>query len=299
MDFNCMMTDLRFVQEVALDVEHHDYRSFKGFVCLVQITINGKDNTMDFVVDAISLKDEMHRLNKVTSNGNVLKVLHGGDRDIEWLQRDFGIYFINMFDTQKAAKLLQEPNISLSAILNKYCTSTGAPILTEKQSRKFKRTDWRLRPLSKEMLRYVREDTHFLLYVYDLFRERLLKKGVKQLKQVYTQSTSLCAFVYEEPEYTYLMGISNIKGARALDERQTECFRLLYELRLEICRRDDESIGYVLPNKLLLRLSKTLPQSEEEVRDYSKGYQPLPYMVQNNMQDIVKFTSQDVAPNPV
>jgi exosome complex exonuclease RRP6 len=29
----------------------------------------------------------------------VLKVLHGGDSDVAWLQRDYGLFLVNMFDT--------------------------------------------------------------------------------------------------------------------------------------------------------------------------------------------------------
>ena len=32
--------------------------------------------------------------------------------------------------------------------------------------------DWRVRPLSAEMLRYARMDTHFLLCIYDRLRVR-------------------------------------------------------------------------------------------------------------------------------
>ena len=38
-------------------------------------------------------------MNSIFANPGILKVLHGADGDIVWLQRDFGIYVVNMFDT--------------------------------------------------------------------------------------------------------------------------------------------------------------------------------------------------------
>lgn len=37
--------------------------------------------------------------------------------------------------------------------------------------------DWRIRPLTEEMLHYARADTHFLLYIYDNLRNALLDKS--------------------------------------------------------------------------------------------------------------------------
>lgn len=33
------------------------------------------------------------------------QVLHGGENDILWLQRDFHIYLVNVFDTEKACQV--------------------------------------------------------------------------------------------------------------------------------------------------------------------------------------------------
>ena len=51
----------------------------------------------------------------------VLKVLHGADSDIVWLQRDFGIYVINMFDTGQAARVLGYPSAGLAYLLSRFC----------------------------------------------------------------------------------------------------------------------------------------------------------------------------------
>lgn len=70
----------------------------------------------DFIVDTLALRQHMHLLNSSFSNPNIVKVLHGADSgittglfisrqiiwrrsDIVWLQRDFGIYIVNLFDT--------------------------------------------------------------------------------------------------------------------------------------------------------------------------------------------------------
>ena len=51
----------------------------------------------------------------------VLKVLHGADSDIVWLQRDFGIYIANMFDTGQAARVLGYPSAGLAYLLSRFC----------------------------------------------------------------------------------------------------------------------------------------------------------------------------------
>ena len=51
----------------------------------------------------------------------VVKVFHGADRDILWLQRDFGIYVANMFDTGQAARMLSLQGHGLGFLLQSIC----------------------------------------------------------------------------------------------------------------------------------------------------------------------------------
>ena len=45
------------------------------------------------------------------------QVLHGMDFDIQWLQKDFGLYVVNAFDTSQAARVLSLPHFSLAYLL--------------------------------------------------------------------------------------------------------------------------------------------------------------------------------------
>jgi exosome complex exonuclease RRP6 len=63
----------------------------------------------------------MPALRDVFANPYILKVFHGADKDIEWLQRDFSIYVVNMFDTGQAARELAYPSFSLAFLLKTFC----------------------------------------------------------------------------------------------------------------------------------------------------------------------------------
>ena len=52
----------------------------------------------------------------------IVKVLHGSDSDIVWLQRDFGIYVANLFDTGQAARVLALPSAGLAYLLSHFCS---------------------------------------------------------------------------------------------------------------------------------------------------------------------------------
>lgn len=51
------------------------------------------------------------------------------------------------------------------------------------------------RPLPKELISYAREDTHYLMYIYGILKNELLKQGNGKdniLKSVIQKSTEIC-----------------------------------------------------------------------------------------------------------
>lgn len=107
--------------------------------------------------------------------------------DILWLQRDLSLYVVNMFDTHQAARLLEFPALSLAYLMQRYCNFVP--------NKKFQLADWRIRPLPDELKMYAREDTHYLIYIYQLMKNELLKKANGQdnlLRSVIGHSTNIC-----------------------------------------------------------------------------------------------------------
>ncbi|KAL1106754.1 hypothetical protein V6Z11_D04G225300 [Gossypium hirsutum] len=148
----------------AVDTEQHSLRSFLGFTALIQISTEMED----YLVDVIALHDSMGILRPVFADPNICKVFHGADGDIVWLQRDFHIYVVNLFDTAKACEVLSKPQKSLAYLLETYCGVAKNKLL--------QREDWRQRPLSDEMVQYARTDAHYLLYIANCFFAELKKQ---------------------------------------------------------------------------------------------------------------------------
>lgn len=67
----------------------------------------------------------------------LLQVFHGADSDIEWLQKDFGLYVVNMFDTHHAARCLNLGRNSLDHLLKVYCSVNS--------DKRYQLADWRIR----------------------------------------------------------------------------------------------------------------------------------------------------------
>lgn len=148
---------------LAIDVEHHSVQSYKGFVSLIQLSTRNHD----YIVDPFNIFNEIQSLNELTANPKILKILHGSDYDVIWLQRDFSVYIVNMFDTGQAARVLNTPGgFSLKNLLSTYCSLDI--------DKSLQLADWRERPLKSQLIQYARGDTHYLLYIYDIMKNLLL-----------------------------------------------------------------------------------------------------------------------------
>ena len=58
-----------------------------------------------------------------------MQVLHGGENDIIWLQRDFQIYIANLFDTEKAAAVCPSRFLQFLACKSVFCISVEYMLL--------------------------------------------------------------------------------------------------------------------------------------------------------------------------
>ena len=118
------------------------------------------------------------------------------------------------------------------------------------------------------MLQYAREDTHYLLYIYDTLRRKLIATGrVKTPKEplrflllALKQSRDICLTNYQKPElkdYHYFMMIAN--HAASFKKLQQAVLKLVMKWRDYIARVEDESTNYICSNAVMLYIAKAVP----------------------------------------
>ncbi|KAH9793193.1 protein RRP6-like 3 [Citrus sinensis] len=228
----------------AVDTEQHSLRSFLGFTALIQISTEKED----YLVDTIALHDEISILQPFFADPGVCKVFHGSDNDVMWLQRDFHIYVVNLFDTAK-------------------------------------REDWRQRPLPAEMLQYAQTDAHYLLYIAKCLVAELKQQGNENsycpddkfnfVLEASRRSNTVCLQVYtkEIESYPGEAAASSIffrllngqGGVSSISSVTQDLVRRLCAWRDLMARVHDESLRFVLSDQAIIALANKAPANPTDV----------------------------------
>jgi len=276
------MVDVLAKQEaIAVDLEAHDLRSFQGFVCLMQISTR----TEDFLVDTLALRGSIGAaLGSIFHDPRIIKVMHGADHDVIWLQRDFALYLAGLFDTKQASELCGNTSHSLAHLLQLFCGVSA--------NKHYQLADWRMRPLGEGMAFYARSDTHHLLYIWDTLRHQLATcpppapppseadddsevdammypstpPELGALPAAWSRSALVALKTYTNSP---LSSDAHIRVAKRvgvpLSARSRAVLRALVVWRDGVARAADEGIGYVMPNRLIVRLADAAPEAAPEV----------------------------------
>jgi len=266
------------VREIAIDLEAHSYRSFAGIICLIQISIkSGKD----FLIDPFPLWNRIHdALAPTLANPNIVKVFHGADSDIAWLQRDFGLFAVNLFDTGRAARALKLPSYGFAYLLEKYVEGIQA-------DKSHQLSDWRQRPLPVAMKEYAIMDTHYLLEIYHAMKYDLYQSKTTSIREALEESRKVCTIRYT-PEAFRPEGYQSLTQRRGhktqLNAHQDDVLRELWNWRDQIARQYDESNTYVCNNAQLMRLAMACPVNLSILQGL---LQPMPPLLIRNSKEVL------------
>ncbi|QPG93624.1 hypothetical protein C2857_001203 [Epichloe festucae Fl1] len=257
-----MLKDLKKAKEIAVDLEHHDFRTYTGLVCLMQVSTRDED----WIVDTLQpWRHKLEILNEVFADPSIIKVFHGAYMDMVWLQRDLGLYVNGLFDTYFACDLLHYPGKSLAFLLSKFANFDA--------DKQYQLADWRIRPIPEEMLYYARSDTHYLLHIYDHVRNELIEASDRSnpdtdlIDKALAKSRDLSLSRHEHPGYNETTGDGSrgwynhvLKHSHlAFNGEQFAIFKALWRWRDETARQEDESPNFVLGTTNVTEIARVNP----------------------------------------
>lgn len=134
------------------------------------------------------------------------------------------------------------------------------------------------------MFFYARSDTHFLLYVYDMMRNELVKRSggapdagglpgqESRIEWVLQRSKETSLLRFEFSPY-----VENGQGSRGwfnplskmghtgLNSEQFAVYKAVHQWRDELARRADESTTFIMSQQTLMEVAKTLPSDAKGV----------------------------------
>jgi len=285
-----LLSKLKQTNEVAISI-YCNKASLRGNIVLLAISTR----TEDFVIDPIPIKDHMTILNEICVSTDILKVMtknsvgtKGENRkwrvsNLKKLQRDFGIYLVNLFDLGFALKSADMPNKSLDSCLMEFC---GIEISRDIIGLNI---DWTERPLRPEVIKYVREDTHYLLSLYDVYRNKLIEiDGDDKLSEVYWKCAASAEELWSPKDSAwtpnaYKNHLRDEKG-RNLSDPQKECFHLIHDWRWTVGEESDQHFKDVMPTEHMKNIAIALPTTCEEIVTCCGG--SMSELARSSLQDI-------------
>ncbi len=147
---------------VAVDTEADSLHAYPEKVCLIQISTASSDRLID-PLQGFSLAPLLEGL----SHHEL--IMHGADYDLRLLRKHHEFVPRSIFDTMLAARLIGIKHFGLSHLVEQ--------CLQVKLEKGPQKANWAIRPLTRRMEEYARNDTHYLKPLSDTLRKELEAKG--------------------------------------------------------------------------------------------------------------------------
>jgi len=234
---------------VTVDTEFLREKTYYPKFCLLQLA------TSSWVacVDPLALP-ELDTLFAILNSPDIIKIFHSCRQDQEIFYQLTGTLLQPIFDTQVAAPLLGFQENPVYGML-------VSGLLNINLSKAYTRTDWSMRPLSREQLEYAADDVIYLARIYRIIMQKLTELGrVDWLQEDFARLTDPRLY-QSTPENAWL----RIKGRQKLTGRQLSIIQALTAWRERTAQQENRPRNWLLRDDLLLNLAKLQPVSLPEL----------------------------------
>src|SRR6266566_351830 len=229
-----LLPQIESVDRVAVDTEADSLHCYREKLCLLQVSLPGRDYIVDPLADV-----DLSPLCTALERKEI--VLHGADFDLRLLRRGLNFIAQRIFDTVIAARLLGIREFSLAALVKRYFD-----VELGKGSQK---ANWARRPLSARMLEYAMNDTHYLLPLVERLESQLKQfHRIDWLRQSCQRAVEQAAVERARDKDE----LWRIRGSGLLRGRAAAVLRALWQWREKEAEAADRPPFHILQNHELL-----------------------------------------------
>lgn len=241
-------------ETVIVDTEFMRRNTFYPEVALLQLCFSsGPAADRAWLIDPLTLQDTCG-LVELLRNANVLKVLHSASEDLEVFQRWLGVLPQPLFDTQRAAALVDIGfGLGYAALVKNLCDVE----LPKGETR----SDWLQRPLTASQCEYAAQDVTWLLKVWQDLHVRAVEQD--KLQWILDDGADAVAAMSSGLNSYF----KRIKTAWKLDSRQLGSLVALCEWREQTARERNKPRSWIIDDKACLQLALSNPESYAVMRD--------------------------------
>ncbi len=231
--------------DIAVDVEEDREYGYRATVALIQLTVGEADCILDPVrLPRSALAPVVEALCMTPSR----LVMHGCNNDVTGLKRDFGVGPGPLVDTQVIARFLGHERFGLAWLLQ---SRFGVQL-----NKDVRRSNWRIRPLTPQLLAYAREDTAWLVELWRGLQAEVDAAGWGDA--VEEECMALADLTLDGSQYD-AQGWRKIKGIRQMDDLSLRRLAALWAWRDQAGARLDRHPSRVLAPWALLQIAERGP----------------------------------------
>lgn len=233
---------------VAVDTEFMRRNTFYPQVALLQLCFGGEA----WLIDPLAI-DNLDPLRALMTEPAMVKVLHSPSEDLEVFSRWLGALPRPLFDTQRAAALVNRGfGLGYRALVQQICEVD----LPKDETR----SDWLQRPLSPAQCEYAAQDVVYLLQVYRVLRQQCEDRS--RLHWVLADGETAVAALEQGAGPYY----PRIKSAWKLDPDALAALVALSEWREQTARDRDKPRSWIIDDQACLAIAQARPRDRNQLR---------------------------------
>lgn len=231
---------------VAVDTEFMRQDTFYPKPALVQLCFTD----IALLIDPLAI-DDCSPLNALFSDPSVIKIIHSASEDLEVFKLWPGVMPQPLFDTQRAAALLNRGfGLGYRALVQQ--------LLAIDLPKGETRSNWLARPLSQSQCDYAAQDVIYLRQAYDVLMTELADSPKNQW--VLAEGQEAIQNADRPTDYSL-----RIKSAWKLSQRQLMALKMLINWREDTAIARNKPRSWIVDDRACYSLAEAMPESVRQL----------------------------------